>query len=115
MESKNYEEIISNILKESRGFIDIAVISTEDGLPIASRIHSETDPGFICAVTTAISGAVISVLDVLKSNKFDRVDITLDDGRHFLIVPYKNMFFSCVTTPNPNLGLIYLILRKHLV
>ena len=115
MENKKYEEILSKLLKDSRGFIDMAVFSTEDGLPVASRIHTDLDPGFLCAVTTAISGATISVLDVLKSNNFNRVDITLDDGRHFLIIPYKSMFLACVTSPNPNLGLVYLIIKKYLV
>ncbi len=107
-------EVIEAIKASSRGWIEAIEVVSEDGAPLAHHSELEFNPEYVAAATAAICGAISAVIELLNVKKYKKVNIQLEDGRYLLMRKYRGNYIVCLTKPNPNLGLINMILEAYL-
>ena len=119
MSEREARALVEAILKNSRGSVECVAVFTEDGLTVAAKGYSENpgvDPEELSAISASIIGVVEEFFKPLfrGASKPERVDVELPGGRHLVLKPWKGrMAVACVTCEEPNLGLVYLMLDKH--
>lgn len=119
MEAEKIKEIASSLIKGARGNIEVVVIASEDGLPLATEVLGKpVDTDAVAAVGAAISGATGSLIAMFESEGGKEVvqprmiDTVLPDGRHLIVKPVGNVLICTLTSTSPNLGLIFLLLES---
>jgi len=112
--SKTFDKLIENILESSRGWVESITIVSQDGMPVAYNQSSPVNHDFIAAASAAIGGAVNSVIELLNSKEFEKIEIQLSDKRYVIIRKYHEYYIVCTTKPSPNLGFINLIIETYL-
>ncbi len=112
MAEKNVEEILSKIVNDSMGMINIITFAWRDGIPVAFQAPSPAEAEFMTVASAAALGSLDSLSDVIGS-KLKRIDVEFENGEHVVISVLNGSFIAVHTTPRPNLGLIHLILRKY--
>ena len=111
---KTFDKLIENILVGSRGWIESVTIVSPDGLPVSYNEASPINHDFVAAATAAIGGAVSSVVELLNSTGFRKIDVQLEDKRYVLIRKLQDFYIACVTKPNPNLGFVSLVVETYI-
>ena len=106
--------LMEDIMIGCRGWIEAIIIVSEDGSPIAYSANIDLEPDYVAAATLSIAGVTSSVLELLNSRGFDRIDIRLKEGRYLLLRSYKSYYVVALTKPNPNLGFVNLVLDAYL-
>ncbi|RLF24019.1 MAG: hypothetical protein DRN15_00790 [Thermoprotei archaeon] len=106
---------LEELLRDARGVINSAALVSSEGLPIAHILPSDSEPEAFSAAVMAMINAIDSSLEMLgeKGKKILRVDVMLEGGGHLIAVPMEMGALVCQTARNPNLGLVYLVLRKY--
>lgn len=118
MSERGARALVESILKDSRGSVECAVVFTEDGLMVAAKGYSENpgvDPEELSAVSASIAGIVEEFFRPLfrRGVRPERIDVELPGGRHLVIKPWRSrMAVACLTSEDPNLGLVYLVLES---
>jgi len=118
VEADKIKELASSLIRGARGNIEVVVIASEDGLPLATEILGKpVDTDAMAAVGAAISGATGSLIAMFESETGKEVvqprmiDTVLPDGRHLIVKPVGNVLICTLTSERPNLGLIFLLLE----
>ncbi|MEM0456417.1 MAG: hypothetical protein QXP86_04680 [Nitrososphaerota archaeon] len=107
--------LVKAIKKSSRGWLEAVIAVSEDGTPIVYENDSiMIDPEYIATAVAAICGVISSVMELVNSKDYKRVSIELEDGRKVLIRKYKKYYVVCLTSTNPNLGFVDMLLEAHL-
>jgi predicted regulator of Ras-like GTPase activity (Roadblock/LC7/MglB family) len=119
MTANSEEQLLVSLLKaSSRGSIEMTMILSENGTPVAYESDNKYyDPEYVATAAAVISGAVSSVMELLNAKGYKQVSVDLGDGRKLLIRQYKKqqkLYLVCLTNTNPNLGFIELLLEEHL-
>ncbi|MCD6509984.1 MAG: hypothetical protein J7L11_06330 [Thermoprotei archaeon] len=96
---------LRRMLAEGRGELEWIALISEKGDIIAKAGRNEIEEDVI----SGLHG--IFTIGILPDNIM-RVDVLLENGRHIIMTKGKHGFLVCKTRPNPNLGRIYLILRR---
>ncbi len=112
MAEEKVEEMLSKIVKESMGMVNIITFAWRDGIPVAFVAPSPAEAEFMTVASAAALGSLDSLSDVMGS-KLKRIDVEFENGEHIIISVLNGSFMAVSTTPKPNLGLIHLILRKY--
>jgi len=110
--SDEVKKILTRIISEALGTVNMAVYTWKDGIPISYVAPSQSEAEFMSVAVAAAVGALESLSDVLSS-KVKRIDIELENKEHILISTFDGSILALNTAPKPNLGLIHLILRKY--
>ena len=110
--SDEVKKILTKIISEALGSINMVIYTWKDGIPISFVAPSQSEAEFMSVAVAAAVGALESLSDVLSS-KVKRIDIELENGEHILITTFNGSILAMNTAPKPNLGLIHLILRKY--
>lgn len=105
--------LLEKIIRASGGEIEAAIVVGEDGLSLFYSTSRSMDVDAISACTTALVGALSSGLSLLDQEGFERVDVKLDDSSHLVLVPLNGALLVVKTRPEPNIGLVYLIIEKY--
>lgn len=109
---KRIKEVLSKIVKDSMGIVNIVTFAWRDGIPVASVAPSQTDAEFTAVASAAALGSLDALGDVMGS-KLKRIDVEFESGEHAIISVLNGSFIALTTNSNPNLGLIHLVLRKY--
>jgi len=107
-------KLVESIFVNSRGWIESITVVSQDGMPITTKQSNPVNPDSVAAATAAIGGAVSSVVELLNSKDFEKIDIQLSDKRLVLIRKYMDFYIICITRPRSNLGFVSLILESYL-
>lgn len=114
-EEKLLAGLIKAIKMNSRGWVEAMEVVSEDGIPIAYESDYEGfNSEYIAAATAAICGAISAVIELMNSRGYKHVSVELEDGRRVLIRQYRRYYVVCLTRPNPNLGLIDILMEAYL-
>ncbi len=106
------KQLLSRIVKDSMGIINIITFAWRDGIPVATIAPSQVEAEFMTVASAAALGSLDALGDVMGS-KLKRIDVEFENGEHVIISVLNGSFIAVSTTPNPNLGLIHLIVRKY--
>ena len=105
------------IYEEALGNAEAVLVASQDGLVLSKYPNPGAQPERDEA-WAALAASVLSVLEEALKNylKVERgvgmLDIALADNRHLLVARRKDHVVSVLTIPQPNLGLLYLILER---
>jgi predicted regulator of Ras-like GTPase activity (Roadblock/LC7/MglB family) len=103
--------LTERIMAGAKGWVEAVIIASPDGIPIAHNSKkADIDVDKVAAVVAAIGGAAAATVDLLGSDTYDRLDLRLGDGRYVLVRRHGKDYVICMTRPNPNLGLVNLVL-----
>ncbi len=106
------KQLLSNLVKDSMGAVNIITFAWRDGIPVATIAPSQVEAEFMTVASAAALGSLDSLGDVMGS-KLKRIDVEFESGEHVIISVLNGSFIAVSTTPNPNLGLIHLIMRRY--
>lgn len=104
--------ILSKIVNEALGTINMVIYTWRDGIPISYIAPSQSEAEFMSVAVAAAVGALDALGDITNS-KIKRLDIELENGEHILISTMDGSILALSTSTRPNLGLIHLVLRKY--
>ena len=105
--------LMENLMNEGRGSIKSALLITSDGLPI---IHLSSSSDFDAEQLAARIHLLVMDANTLSSalgSQATRIDVKRGDGSNLVVVGFSKGYLAVETHPNPNIGLIYLILSKY--
>lgn len=111
--SAGLQGYIEEVIRVSRGMIEAVLIAKPDGTPVVHANSLNINPDYLAAAVSAVSGVILSVLEVMEMGEMRRVDVELSDKRHVFIVPYKSDYAALITKPDPNLGLIDILVDLY--
>ena len=110
MAMESLQVLTERIMAGAKGWVEAVIIASPDGIPIAHNSRkADIDVDKVAAVVAAIGGAAATV-GLLGSDTYDRLDLRLGDGRYVLVRRHGKDYVICMTRPNPNLGLVNLVL-----
>ncbi len=112
MAEEKVEELLSKMINESMGMLNIITFAWRDGIPVAYVAPSSAEAEFMTVASAAALGSLDSLSDVMGS-KLKRIDVEFENGEHIIISVLNGSFIAVSTAPKPNLGFIHLILRKY--
>jgi predicted regulator of Ras-like GTPase activity (Roadblock/LC7/MglB family) len=110
MAMETLQVLTERIMAGAKGWVEAVIIASPDGIPIAHNSRRDIDVDKVAAVVAAIGGAAAATVDLLGSDTYDRLDLRLGDGRYVLVRRHGKDYVICMTRPNPNLGLVNLVL-----
>lgn len=104
--------VLERLVSEGRGIVAAVAIIGSEGLPIAHILPPDVDPESFAASMTTAFGAINASLSMF-GGKVSRIDIRKDDNSHLIGVPIADGFLIIQTPPNPNLGLLFLLIERY--
>jgi len=111
--SPELQTLLEEVMRVSRGSIEVAIVSKPDGTPVAHVNASSVGPEYLGAAISAISGVVSSILDVMQVGDYRRIVVELDGKRYLFVLQYRGDVVAFITRLNPNLGFINLLLDLY--
>ena len=115
IEGMTKEEGLDAVLAEvmNVGNVDGSVITSREGLLMASRVPPEVDDRIISALFSSVTAAAETALVEMGRGAVDRVVLSAKDGQ-VIIVPAgsKTVLGTLVRRGAPNLGLILMKLES---
>lgn len=110
----NMNRLVESIVEKSRGWIESATIVSGDAIPIAHNQSSPYNQDMVVAVALTVASALSSVIELLNTKGFHKINIQLEDNRYVIIRRFEKYYVVCITKPNPNLGFVEYTLDTHL-
>ncbi|MCS7094611.1 MAG: roadblock/LC7 domain-containing protein [Thaumarchaeota archaeon] len=104
---------LDEVLKVSRGALEILLVSKPDGTPVAYANSVSLSPDYLAAAISAVSGVIRSVLEMLELGDYKRIYVELTDKRYVFAMPFRGDVVVAVTKSNPNLGFINMLLSVY--
>jgi len=110
-EEETLEDILNDMLFSMSEVKSAAVVSNE-GLPIASVLPSDTDEAKISAITAAIMTLAELATQEFGKGIFEQVFIRGQNGYVFTMTVGNTAVLTFSTTKNINLGLIFIETKR---
>ncbi|MCS7117205.1 MAG: roadblock/LC7 domain-containing protein [Thaumarchaeota archaeon] len=104
---------LNEVLKVSRGALEILLVSKPDGTPVAYANSVSLSPDYLAAAISAVSGVIRSVLEMLELGDYKRIYVELADKRYVFALPFRGDVVVAITKSNPNLGFINMLLSVY--
>ena len=111
--SPELQSLLEEVIRVSRGSVEVAIVSKPDGTPVAQVNASSVGAEYLGAAISAISGVVSSILEVMHIGDYRRIVVELDGKRYLFIFQYRGDVVALITKLNPNLGFVNLLLDLY--
>ncbi|MEM0445108.1 MAG: roadblock/LC7 domain-containing protein [Nitrososphaerota archaeon] len=111
--SPELQSLLEEVIKVSRGAIEVALVAKPDGTPVAHVNASSVGPEYLAAAISAISGVVSSILEVMQIGDYKRVVVELASHRYLFIFQHRGDVVALITKLHPNLGFVNLLLDLY--
>ncbi|MCS7145434.1 MAG: roadblock/LC7 domain-containing protein [Nitrososphaerota archaeon] len=111
--SPELQALLEEVIRVSRGSIEVAIVSKPDGTPVAHVNASSVGPEYLGAAISAISGVVSAILEVMHVGDYRRIVVELNEKRYLFIIQHRGDVVALITRLNPNLGFINLLLDLY--
>jgi len=111
--SPELQALLEEVIRMSRGSVEVAIVSKPDGTPVAQVNASSVGPEYLGAAISAISGVVSAILEVMNVGDYQRIVVELDGKRYLFIFQYRVDVVALITKLNPNIGFVNLLLDLY--
>ncbi len=105
--------LMENLMNEGRGTVKSALLITNDGLPITYLSSTSEFDAEQLAARIHLLAMDANALSSALGGQAARIDVKKGDGSNLVIAGFSKGYLAVETYPNPNIGLIYLLISKY--